>query len=109
MPEYLVLLKLNPGKLINTLSLIRNTPTVPIPGVDLYYTMNIFGAWDVGIWINAETSSQALDFVEKKVKDLVGVTEVYTVPTFPHGNTRKKENLQKAKQSEEEQKTVLEL
>jgi hypothetical protein len=108
MSEYLVLLKLNPGKLIETLSLIRNTPTVPIPGVDLCYSMNIFGAWDVGIWINAENSGQALDFVQRKVKDIVGVTEVYTVPTFPHGNIRRKENLQKAKQSEEEHKPVLE-
>ena len=109
MNEYLVLLKLNPAKLIDTLSLIRNTPAMPIPGVDLCYTMNIFGAWDVGIWINAENSGQALDFVQKKVKDLVGVTEVYAVPTFPHGNIRKKENLQKAMQSGEEQKTVLEV
>jgi hypothetical protein len=107
MPEYLVLLKLNPGKLIDTLSLLRNTPAVPVPGVDLYYTLNIFGAWDVGIWINAENGGQALDFVQKKVKNLDGVTEVYTVPTFPHGNIRKKENLQEAKQSEEEQKPVL--
>jgi hypothetical protein len=48
--------------------------------------MNIFGAWDVGVWINAEDSTQALEFVQKKVKDITGVTEVYTVPTFPHGN-----------------------
>ena len=107
MPEYLVLLKLNPTKLVDTLSLIRNTPAMPIPGVDICYMVNIFGAWDVGIWINAENSGQALDFVQKKVKDLNGVTEVYTVPTFPHGNIRKKENLQKAKPSEEEQKPVL--
>jgi hypothetical protein len=48
--------------------------------------MNIFGAWDVGIWINAENSSEVIEFVQKKVKNLNGVTDVYTVPTFPHGN-----------------------
>jgi hypothetical protein len=90
MSEYLILLKLNPGKLIDTLSLIRSIPGIPVPGVDLCYAMNIFGAWDVGIWISAENSGQALEFVQKKVKDLDGVTEVYTVPTFPHGNTCKK-------------------
>jgi uncharacterized protein with GYD domain len=79
-------MKLNPGKIIDTLGAIRNLSEKPVSGVDLCYTMNIFGAWDVGIWINAEDSAQALEFVQKKVKDMNGVTEVYTVPTFPHGN-----------------------
>jgi hypothetical protein len=48
--------------------------------------MNVFGVWDLGMWINAEDSTQVLEFVRKKVKNLAGITEVYTVPTFPHGN-----------------------
>ena len=86
MTDYLVLMKLNPGKIMDTLGAIRNLSEKPVSGVDLCYTMNIFGAWDVGIWINAEDSGQALEFVQKKVKDMTGVTEVYTVPTCPHGN-----------------------
>ncbi len=86
MTDYLVLMKINPGKILDTLGAIRNLSEKPVSGVDLCYTMNIFGAWDVGIWINAEDSEQALEFVQKKVKDMNGVTEVYTVPTFPHGN-----------------------
>ena len=86
MPEYLVLMKLNPGKLINTLDNIRKIEEQPVSGVDLCYSMNIFGAWDVGIWIDAENSSEVLEFVQKKVRSLNGVTDVYTVPTFPHGN-----------------------
>ena len=86
MTDYLVLMKLNPGKIMDTLGAIRNLSEKPVSGVDLCYTMNIFGACDVGIWINAEDSGQALEFVQKKVKDMTGVTEVYTVPTFPHGN-----------------------
>jgi hypothetical protein len=86
MPEYLVLLKLNPTKLMETLGAIRNMDAQPVSGVDLLYSMNIFGSWDVGMWINAEESGQALDFVQKKMKGLNGVTEVYTLPTFPHGN-----------------------
>jgi len=86
MPEYLVLMKLNPGKIVDTLSDIRKMEEKPISGVDLCYSMNIFGAWDVGIWINAENSSEVLEFVQKKVKNLNGVSDVYTVPTFPHGN-----------------------
>lgn len=86
MPEYLVLLKLNPTKLMDTLSAIRNMDERPVEGVDLKYSVNIFGAWDAGVWINAEESGQALSFVQKKLKDLNGVTEVYAIPTFPHGN-----------------------
>jgi hypothetical protein len=106
MSEYLVLLKLNPGRIIDTLGAIRNLPATPSPGVDLCYALNIFGAWDVGIWINAENSGQALEFVQKKVKDMTGVTEVYTLPTFPHANKIKSDDSEEAKAPEdpEEQK-----
>ena len=86
MSEYLVLLKLNPVKLIDTLSSLRQLSRNPIDGVDLCYTLNIFGVWDMGVWINAEESSQVLEFVQKKIKNIAGITEVYTVPAFPHGN-----------------------
>ncbi len=92
MSDYLILMKLNPGNILDTLSAIRAMPEAPVDGVDLQYSMNIFGSWDVGIWINAENSGQALEFVQKRVKDLNGVTEVYTVPTFPHGNGIKNGN-----------------
>jgi uncharacterized protein with GYD domain len=97
MTDYLVLMKLNPGKIIDTLGAIRSLSEKPVAGVDLCYTMNIFGAWDVGMWINAEDSAQALEFVQKKVKDMNGVTEVYTVPTFPHGNRTLREDQKAAK------------
>jgi len=86
MPEYLVLLKLNPTKLMDTLGSIRKMNEKPVAGVDLRYSMNIFGSWDVGVWINAGDSTQAMDFVQKKMRTLNGVTEVYAIPTFPHGN-----------------------
>ena len=86
MSEYLILMRLNPGKIMEALGDLRKISNKPVDGVDLCYTMNIFGAWDVGVWINAEDSTQALEFVQKKVKEMNGVTEVYTVPTFPHAN-----------------------
>lgn len=101
MPEYLVLMKLNPGKIVDTLGDIRKLEEKPVSGVDLCYSMNIFGSWDVGMWINADNSSQVLEFVQKKIKNLNGVTEVYTVPTFPHGPAVKT-------RSAEEQKRPLE-
>jgi len=102
MPEYLVLMKLNPGKILEALGSIRNMEEKPVSGVDLCYSMNIFGSWDVGVWIDAENNSEVLDFVQKKISTLNGVTEVYTVPTFPHGNQVK--NKEKA----EEQKAPFE-
>ena len=86
MPEYLVLLKLNPAKLMDTLGAIRKMNEKPVAGVDLRYSMNIFGSWDVGVWIDAGDSSKAMEFVQKKMRGLNGVTEVYAIPTFPHGN-----------------------
>ena len=84
MAEYLVLLKLNPGKIVDAINALRSLPDKPISGVDLCYTMNIFGAWDVGVWINAENTNQAVEFVHKKIKEISGVADIYTVPTFPH-------------------------
>ncbi len=89
MSEYLVLLKINPGKIVEALGAVRNLSNAPIAGVNLCYAMNIFGAWDVGIWVNAENSGQVLEFTQKKIREMAGVTEVYTVPTFPHGNILK--------------------
>ena len=86
MREYLILLKLNSSKLMETLGSLRQLSNKPIEGVNLCYTMNVFGVWDVGIWINAEDSALVLDFVQKKVKSMAGITEAYTIPTFPHGN-----------------------
>src|SRR3989304_4088614 len=70
MTEYLVLLNLNPTKLMDTLGAIRNMDEKPVDGVDLKYSINIFGSWDAGVWIEAEESAQALAFVQKKLKKL---------------------------------------
>jgi hypothetical protein len=86
MPEYLVLLKVNPAKLAETLEALRKMESKPVSGVDLQYTVNIFGSWDAALWINAEENAQTQQFVQKKLKNLNGVTDVYPIPTFPHGN-----------------------
>jgi hypothetical protein len=71
---------------MDTLGAIRKMDEKPVDGVDLRYSINIFGSWDVGLWINAGDSAQAMEFVQKKMRSLNGVTEVYAIPTFPHGN-----------------------
>jgi hypothetical protein len=86
MPEYLVLLKVNPAKLAETLEALRKMEQKPVAGVNVRYTVNIFGAWDAGLWITAEENAQTMQFVQKKLKDLNGVTDIYPIPTFPHGS-----------------------
>ena len=87
MPEYLILLKVNPAKLAETLEAIRKMEQKPVAGVDLQYAINIFGSWDAGLWISADENAQTLQFVQKKLKELNGVTDIYPIPTFPHGNS----------------------
>jgi hypothetical protein len=86
MPEYLVLLKLNPAKIVETLEALRKMEQEPVAGVDLQYSINIFGSWDAGLWISAKEPNQTMQFVQKKLKGLNGVTDVYPISTFPHGD-----------------------
>ena len=87
MPEYLVLLKVNPASLAETLEAIRKLAQKPVAGVDLEYSINIFGRWDAGLWINAEANAQTAQLVKKIRKELDGVTDIYPIATFPHGST----------------------
>ncbi len=84
MTEYLVLLKLNPAKLVDTMDALRDLPEKPGPGVDLQYVMNVFGTWDVAMWFDAENSNQALEFIHEKLNQIPGVVDAYTVPAFPN-------------------------
>jgi len=82
--EYLVLLKLNPQKIANVINTLRDFPEKPSPGVDLHYLMNVFGTWDVAVWFDADSSDKAVDFIQKKIGQISGVVDAYTVPTFPN-------------------------
>lgn len=85
MVEYLVLLRINPGKIVDAMNSLRALPDKPTSGVDLCYTMNIFGNWDVGVWIDADKTNQAIEFLEKKLRGISGIADIYAIPTFPHG------------------------
>ena len=110
MTEYLVLLKLDQGKIVKAIKSLRDLPEKPSPVVNLQYLMNIFGTWDVAMWFNAENSGRAVDFVQKKIGEISGVVDAYAVPTFPnrqlHQGQRqeaapKKETTEKIEASEE--------
>jgi uncharacterized protein with GYD domain len=84
MTKYLVLLKLSPTKVIDTISNLRGLPQKPSPGVNLQYVMNVFGTWDVAMWFDADNSNQALEFIREKLAQAPGVVDAYTVPAFPN-------------------------
>ena len=89
MPEYLLLLKLDKKKLLETINTLRNLPRKPSPGVDLEYTMNILGTWDVAVWFSSDKSTHVMDFINKKIGQIPGVVDAFPVATFPHiGSTR---------------------
>ena len=90
MTEYLVLLKLDRSKLLETISTLRDLPTKPSSGVDLKYTMNILGTWDVAVWFSSDKSSDVLDFINNKIGKIQGVVDAFPIATFPHiGSTKK--------------------
>jgi len=89
MPEYLLLLKIDKKKLLETIDTLRNLPKKPISGIDLEYTMNIFGTWDVAVWFSSDKSSDAMNFINNKMAHIPGVAEAFPVATFPHiGSTK---------------------
>jgi hypothetical protein len=84
MSEYLLLLRLNKAKLLEAIDALRKIPEKPIPGVDLEYTMNIFGTWHVAVWFSSDNSTQAIEFINKKIGEIPGVVDAFPVATFPH-------------------------
>ena len=89
MSEYLLLLKLDKAKLLETIDTLRKLPKKPLSGVDLEHTMNIFGTWHVAVWFSSNNSAQAIDFINKKIGQIPGVVDAFPVATFPHiGSTR---------------------
>ena len=89
MPEYLLLLKLDKNRLLETMDTLRKLPKKPHSGVDLEHTMNIFGTWHVAVWFNSDNSSHAIDFINNKIGQIPGVVDAFPVATFPHiGSTQ---------------------
>ena len=41
---------------------------------------------DAGLWVKAKENAQASQLVQKIRKEFDGVTDIYPIPTFPHGS-----------------------
>ena len=82
MTEYMVLQKLSPSKILNAIETLRKISEEDNQGISNYYTMNIFGTWDVGVWFEAKNNNTALEFVHSKLKGVPGVDDSYVLPMF---------------------------
>ena len=101
MPEYLLLLKLDKKRLLETIDTLRKLPKKPHSGVELEHTMNIFGTWHVAVWFNSDNSSHAIDFINKKIGQIPGVVDAFPVATFPHIGSTKENPSEDREESEE--------
>ena len=112
MVEYMVLLRLSPKKQLDAIDNLRKIPENGIQGIDTYYTMNIFGTWDVGVWFNAENTKLAMDFVHNTLREVSGVMDSYVLPMFPQYRTMSKTEKtvdSKAKVDKNQEKIILEV
>ncbi|MGQ9460534.1 MAG: hypothetical protein ACUVRA_04815 [Candidatus Bathyarchaeaceae archaeon] len=101
MTKYLLLLKLDKSKLLETIDALRSLPKNPISGVDLNYTLNIFGNWHVAVWFSADKSAEAIDFINGKISKVPGVDDAFPVAAFPHiGQHKEREEASKGEESE---------
>ena len=95
--------------MLDAIEELRRIPEKEIQGIDTYYTMNIFGAWDVGIWFNAENAKTALDFVHSTLRKVTGVVDSYVIPMFPQYETVTATPTKPEKAQKNQEKIAIEL
>ena len=85
----MLLIKLNPiaAKLYKPLMEFSEKP---VKGVKLEEAYRVFGKWDFAILFQADTNSDALDFVANKIRLVEGVIKTTTIPLSVLKNWRKK-------------------
>jgi hypothetical protein len=89
MSKYLLLLRLDRSKLLETIDSLRSLPKNPSSGVDVNSTMNIFGTWHVAVWFSSDKPAEVIDFINGKISQIPGVVDAFPVATFPHTGQRK--------------------
>ena len=108
MTEYMVLQKLSPSKILDAIEKLRKLSEEENQGISNYYTMNIFGTWDVGVWFEAKNNNTALEFVQSKLKGVPGIVDSYVLPMFPNHMPMIQPAPKIEKSSKEPEKIVME-
>ncbi len=55
----------------------------PNPGIKVYYVANVFGEWDNFVWFEADDNKHAIEYVQKTLSKIPGVTYTSTYPSAP--------------------------
>ena len=78
---YMVLLKIDPNHTEEAVQHLRKLQKNPMPDINLSYSYYVFGTWDACIWFCADNHDNAMNFVQKYIRNIPWVTETYALPT----------------------------
>jgi DNA-binding Lrp family transcriptional regulator len=87
--KYLLFIKLNPNMAAKLYEPLMEFSEKPVKGVKLEEAYRVFGKWDFAILFQADTNSDALDFVANKIRLVEGVIKTTTIPLATLKNWRK--------------------
>ncbi|UCG37059.1 MAG: hypothetical protein JSV64_01945 [Candidatus Bathyarchaeota archaeon] len=84
MPYYWTWLKIDRSKAVDALKGLKKLPKKsPNPGVKVYYVANVFGDWDNCVWFEADDNNHAMEYVQRTLSKIPGVTYTCTYSTAP--------------------------
>jgi DNA-binding Lrp family transcriptional regulator len=86
--KYLLFIKLNPNMAAKLYEPLMEFGEKPMKGVKLEEAYRVFGKWDFSILFQADTNSDALDFVANKIRLVEGVIKTTTIPLAALKNWR---------------------
>ena len=78
---YIVLVKIDPNHTDDVVQQLRRLPKNPMPNINLHHSYYVFGTWDVCIWFWCDNHENAMQFLQKNVRNIPWVTETYMMPT----------------------------
>jgi DNA-binding Lrp family transcriptional regulator len=88
--KYLLFIKLDPNMVARLYEPLMEFSQEPVKGVNLEEAYRVFGKWDFAILFQADTNSDALDFVANKIRLVEGVIKTTTIPLATLKNWHKK-------------------
>jgi uncharacterized protein with GYD domain len=81
--KYLLMIKLSPNMTAKVYEPLMEFTEKPMEGVKLEEAYRAFGKWDFVLLFQADTNTNALDFVADNIRLIEGVTETSTIPLAP--------------------------
>jgi DNA-binding Lrp family transcriptional regulator len=88
--KYLLFIKLDPNMVARLYEPLMEFSQEPVKGVKLEEAYRVFGKWDFAILFQADSNSEALDFVANRIRLVEGITGTTTIPLATLKNWHKK-------------------